>query len=167
MSIIWGSPGGSGVKNPPSSAGDPRDTASTPGLGRSPGGGNGNPLQNSCLVNPMDRGAWRATVHGVAKSRPWLSNWAWCHLYLKKLEKNVFNLSPSKKQANKTQQHYFLEKWQYYTENQEQPKNAQHCHWCTRMSQPAQTDCHYSQMLFIYTETSPQKPLNKLLEIII
>ena len=47
--------------------GDPRDTGSVPGLGRSPGGGNGNSLQYSCLGNPMDRGAWWATVHGVTK----------------------------------------------------------------------------------------------------
>ena len=52
------------VKNPPANAGD---TGSIPGSGRSPGEGNGNPLQNSCLENPMDRGAWRATVHGVTK----------------------------------------------------------------------------------------------------
>ena len=45
-----------------------------PGLGRSPGGGHGNPLQYSCLENPMDRGAWRATSHEVAKSWTWLSN---------------------------------------------------------------------------------------------
>ena len=45
------------------------DLGSTPGLGRSPGEGNGNPLQYSCLENPMDRGAWWATVHRVAKSR--------------------------------------------------------------------------------------------------
>ena len=44
------------------------DLSSVPGLGRSPGEGNGNPLQYSCLGNPMDRGAWQATVHGVAKS---------------------------------------------------------------------------------------------------
>ena len=44
------------------------DTVSIPGSGRSPGGGNGNPFQYSCLGNPMDRGAWRATVHGVTKS---------------------------------------------------------------------------------------------------
>ena len=156
MFIIWGFPGGSVVKNLPSNAGDERDAASIPGLGRSPGGGNGHPLQNCCLVNPMDRGAWQATVHGVAKSWPWLNNWAWCPLYLKKAGKKFFfNLSPSKKQANKTQQHCFLEKWQYYTENQEQPKNAQHCYCCAGMSQPAQIDCHYPQMLFIYTETSP------------
>ena len=51
------------VNNPPVNAGD---TGSIPGLGRSPGGGHGHPLQYSCLENPMDRGAWRATVHGVA-----------------------------------------------------------------------------------------------------
>ena len=44
------------------------DMGSVPGWGRSPGGGNGNPLQYSCLGNPMDRGAWWATVHGIAKS---------------------------------------------------------------------------------------------------
>ena len=49
------------------------DAGSIPGLGRSPGEGNGNPLQYSCLENPIDRGAWRATVHGVAKSRTWLT----------------------------------------------------------------------------------------------
>ena len=48
------------------------DLGSVPGLGRSPGGGHGNPLQYSCLENSMDRGAWWATVHGVAKSRTWL-----------------------------------------------------------------------------------------------
>ena len=51
-----------------------RDLASIPGLGRSPGGGHGNPLQYSCLENPMDREAWWATGHGVAKSRTWLSD---------------------------------------------------------------------------------------------
>ena len=57
------------VKNLPASAGDARDAGSIPGWGRSPGEGNGSPLQNSCLENPMDRGAWRATVHGVTKSQ--------------------------------------------------------------------------------------------------
>ena len=57
------------VKNPPANAGDVRDTGSIPGLGRSSGGGHGNPLQCSRLENPMDGGAWRATVHGVAKSQ--------------------------------------------------------------------------------------------------
>ena len=61
-----GFPGSSVVKNMPTNVGD---TGSVPGWGRSPEGGNGNPLQYSCLENPMDRGAWQATVHGVAKSQ--------------------------------------------------------------------------------------------------
>ena len=56
------------VKNLPVSAGDAGDTGSIPGSGRSPGGENSNPLQYSFLGNPMDRGAWWATVHGVTKS---------------------------------------------------------------------------------------------------
>ena len=64
----WGIPGGAGVKNLPANAGDTRDAGLIPGSGRSPGEGNGNPLQYSCLENPMDRGAWWATVHGVAES---------------------------------------------------------------------------------------------------
>ena len=55
------------VKNAPAEAEDITDVGSTPRLGRSPGGGNGNPLQFSYLKNPMDRGAWQATVHGVAR----------------------------------------------------------------------------------------------------
>ena len=62
-----GFPGGLAVKNLPVSAGDTGETSSIPGLGRSPGGGNSNPLQYACLENPMDRGAWWATVHGAAK----------------------------------------------------------------------------------------------------
>ena len=56
------------VRNPPANAGDAGDSGSIPGLVRSPGGEHGNPLQYSCLENPMGREAWRATVHGVAKS---------------------------------------------------------------------------------------------------
>ena len=63
------------VKNLPANAGD---AGSVPGSGRSPGGGNGNSLQYSCLKNPVDRGAWRATVHGVTKSQTQLSG---SHLY--------------------------------------------------------------------------------------
>ena len=55
------------VKNLPANAGDVRDFGSTPGLGRSPGGGHSNSFQYSCLENPMDRGAWKAEVHGVSK----------------------------------------------------------------------------------------------------
>ena len=57
------------VKNLPANAGDAADPGSIPGSGRSPGGGNGNPRQYSCLENPMDRGAWRATIHEVVKVR--------------------------------------------------------------------------------------------------
>ena len=56
------------IKNLPANAGDIRDMGSIYGLGRSPGEGNGNPLQYSCLGNPMDRGTWQATVRGVTKS---------------------------------------------------------------------------------------------------
>ena len=65
LCCFTGFPGSSVVKNTPDNAGDP---SSIPGSGRSPGEGNGNPPQYSCLENPMDRGAWRATVHGVAES---------------------------------------------------------------------------------------------------
>ena len=67
------------VKKLPANAGDARhsgDQGLIPGWGRSPEGGNGDPFQYSCLENPMDRGAWRATVHGVAKSRTRLSDLA-------------------------------------------------------------------------------------------
>ena len=64
--LLIGFPGGSVVKKPPASAGD---VGSVPGLGTSAGEGNGNPLQYSYLGNSMDRGAWRATVHGVTKNQ--------------------------------------------------------------------------------------------------
>ena len=64
--VMWGFPGGTVVKNPPANAGD---VGLIPGSGRSPGGGNGNPLQYSCLENPMDRGAWLVTVQRVTKSQ--------------------------------------------------------------------------------------------------
>ena len=60
------------VENPPAYAGDIWDLGLIPGLARPPGGGHGNPLQYSCLENPMDRRAWQATVHGVTKSWTWL-----------------------------------------------------------------------------------------------
>ena len=66
--------GGTVVKNPPANAGDARDVGLIPGLGRYPGGGNGNSLQYSSLRNPMDRGAWQAKVYGFAKSQTQLSN---------------------------------------------------------------------------------------------
>ena len=70
-----GLPGGPVVKNLPANAGDTGGAGSIPGLGKYPGGGNGNPLQYSCLENPKDKGAWEAVVHGVTKSQTWLSDW--------------------------------------------------------------------------------------------
>ena len=67
------------VNNLPASAGDTGDLGSIPGLGRSPGEGHGNPLQYFCLENPMDRRAWRVTVHGDAKSWTQLSDLACTH----------------------------------------------------------------------------------------
>ena len=62
------------VKNPPANAGDARDVGLVDGFRRAPGEGHGNPLQYSCLENPMDRGAWWARIHGVAKSWTQLGN---------------------------------------------------------------------------------------------
>ena len=70
---IQGFPGGTVVKNLPANSGDAGNLGSIPGLGRSPGGGNGNPLQYSCLENPRDSGAWLATVYRVTKSQIQLS----------------------------------------------------------------------------------------------
>ena len=69
-----GFPGGSVVKNLPANAGDIGDEGSIPGSGGSSGRGNGNPVWYSCLGNPMDRGAWRATVHGVSKNQTRLND---------------------------------------------------------------------------------------------
>ena len=68
VSLLWGFPGGSVVKNPPANAENTDDVGLIPGLERSPGVGNGNLFQYSCLENFMDRRAWCATVHGVAQS---------------------------------------------------------------------------------------------------
>ena len=65
------------VMNPPASAGDTRDSSSIPGSERFPGEGNGNSFQYACLGNPMDRGAWQSTVHGVTKSQTQLTTQLW------------------------------------------------------------------------------------------
>ena len=70
------------VKNLSANAGDLSDTGSIPGSGRSPGEGNGNPLQYSCLENPMDREAWWATVHGAAKSQTQLKRLRTQHTHI-------------------------------------------------------------------------------------
>ena len=72
--VTWGFPGGSVVVNPPARAGDLGDTSLIPGLGIYPGSRHDHPFQYSCLEKSMDRGAWRATVHGVAKSQTGLSD---------------------------------------------------------------------------------------------
>ena len=69
------------VKNLPANVGDARDMSLIPGLRRSPGEGNGSPLQYSCVEDPMDRGAWWAPVHGVTKSQIQLSAYAWMNTY--------------------------------------------------------------------------------------
>ena len=69
-----GFPGGSVVKNPPANAEDARDAGSIPGSGRSPGEGNGNSFQYSCLGNPMDRRVWQTVVHGVTKNQTGFSD---------------------------------------------------------------------------------------------
>ena len=90
------------VKNPPANAGDARDAGSIPGSGRSPGGGNGSQLQYSWLGNCIDTGAWRATVHGVAKSWTWLSDRAQIDTTLVKIKQqhsihfNLFKLTSAK-----------------------------------------------------------------------
>ena len=71
ISLSYDFPGSSDGKASVYNSGD---LGLIPGLGRYPGGGHGNPLQYSCLENPMDRGAWQATVHGVSKSQTRLSN---------------------------------------------------------------------------------------------
>ena len=70
----WGFPDGSVGKEPACNAGGTGDMGLIPGLGRSPGEGHGNTLQISCMKNPVDRGAWQATVHGLAKSQTRLNH---------------------------------------------------------------------------------------------
>ena len=79
MRSYGGFPGGSGGMKSVCNVGDP---VSIPGSGRSPGEGNGNPLQHSCLGNPMDRGAWWATVHGVTKSQKQLKQLRWGYTHI-------------------------------------------------------------------------------------
>ena len=73
---LMGFPGGTSVKNSPANAGDVRDTGSIPGSERSTRGGQGNPFLYSCLENPIDSGAWQATVHRVTKSWTRLKQWS-------------------------------------------------------------------------------------------
>ena len=85
-----GLPGGVKVKNPPSNAGDIRDMDLIPRSGRFPGRGHGNPIQYSCLENPMDRGAWRATVHSIAESDMTESTCTHTHKYIRNITEVIF-----------------------------------------------------------------------------
>ena len=76
---------GTMLKDLPANAGDVRDVGSIPGLGRSPGVGNGNPLQYSCLENSMDRGAWWITIHEVPKSQTTQLPSGWVHEHIQYL----------------------------------------------------------------------------------
>ena len=76
--MLWASQVVLVVKNLPANAGDIKDPGSVLELGRSPGGGHGNPLQYSCLENPIDRGVWQASVHGITKSRTRLKPLSMC-----------------------------------------------------------------------------------------
>ena len=94
-------PDGSVVKNLSANAGDAGGVGLIPGSGRSPGGGKGNPLQNSCLENPMDRGAWWATVHSVAKSWTWLKQLSTAqHIYI---HTHIYVIAQSWKNKNKSE----------------------------------------------------------------
>ena len=98
------------IKNPPANAGDVRDVDLISGSARSPGGGNGNSLQYSCLENPMDRGAWWATVLGVTESQTWLSDWA--HTYIQTLCKSSTLHSPGGSLVNKLTKRKRSKRWQ-------------------------------------------------------
>ena len=93
--IFGGFPGGSDGKESACNAGDP---GLIPGLGRSPGGGHGYPLQYSCLENPMARGAWRAEVHSVTKNRTWL-RWLSTHMQHSTVKQLSFNLKEINKKT--------------------------------------------------------------------
>ena len=88
------------VKNPPANAADVRDLSLIPGLGKSPGGGLGNSLQYSCLENPMDWGAWQATVHRVAESQ----------IKLRWLIMHIVSLPPQAHTLSDTECNYFHER---------------------------------------------------------
>ena len=101
------------VKNPPVNAGDIRDAGPTPLWGRCPGGGHDNPLQYSCLENPMDRGAWWATVHGVAKSRTRLKQLSTCTRSLHKALFGAFLFSLCLPTWLREELHNFLKSCRY------------------------------------------------------
>ena len=100
------------VLNLPAKAGDVRDAGSTPGSGRSPGGGNVNPLQDSCLESPMDRGVWWATVHRAIKNRTWpnrLSRHVPCVRHGSKHLTSIQSRNPHNNPIGIIYYHYFID----------------------------------------------------------
>ena len=104
--FFWASEVALVVKNPPANRGHAGETGSIPGLGRSPGIGNGNSLQYSCLENPMNRGVWWTTAHKVRKSQTRLSNWVhyfftvpYYHLISVLCDSNIHDLSTTQTDA--------------------------------------------------------------------
>ena len=109
--IYIGLPSGSDGKASASSAGN---TSSIPGLGRSPGEENGNPLQYPCLENLMDRGAWWATVHGVAKSQTWLHFHFHIYLYILYIHTYIIlSLLGTLKEIERAQEMKKNKQWNY------------------------------------------------------
>ena len=110
------------LKNLSANAGDIRDAGSIPGSGRSSEGGNGNPLHYSCLENPMDRGAWRATVHRVIRSQTWMK---WLSTALLSMEiwctHGIWDFSKSQSEYKVGVLHPWLNKQGYW-----QPWEASH-----------------------------------------
>ena len=98
LKMQGGFPGGSDGKASACNTGDPD---SIPGLGRSPGEGNGKPLQYPCLENPMDRGPWQATVHGVTKSRTQLSDFPCSLAIYLKMQRSIGNKFAMKQEKKK------------------------------------------------------------------
>ena len=143
--LVWASQVVLVVKNPPADAGDARDVHSIPGSGKSPGGRQGNPLQYSCLENPMDRGAWRATVPRVTKSQTLRKRLSMQHAQFRVKH---FPLAVETRDKN-TRKNFWLFWWGSC-------KGMTHnCWWpClpfTRMGWKIQTDTErsYNQQLFI------------------
>ena len=114
------------------SIGDAGDPGSIPGLGRSPGGGNGNPLQYSCLGNSMDREAWWATVHGVSKSQTWVSSWVHTHT----TSKRIYLLPPIPGRASLSPSKFFSRLSEMPSENRSDGTTVPHSTTCSGFPLP-------------------------------
>ena len=140
-------PGGSEGKASVCNAGD---LGSSPGLGRSPGEGNGNPLQYCCLENPMDRGAWQAAVYGVSKSRTWLSDFT-SLLHIKYLPNGVYRNSWYRRKHPNVRTIHSFNKYCWMN-----PLCARHCskHCGDIAGNKTDTDPYACQLIFYWGETN-------------